>query len=86
MRIARTEKFKKAWQQLSEEQKALARKAIENLIGDMRHPALRVKKMKGVEYIWEARVSRSIRMTFQIKKDFIILRNIGQHDETLERP
>ena len=86
MRIARTENFKKAWKQLGEEQKALARKAIDNLIKDMRYPALRVKKIKGTEYIWEARVSRSLRMTFQLESDTIILRNIGQQDETLERP
>ena len=86
MKIARTESFKKAWAQLSEEQKALARKAIDNLIKDIRYPALRVKKIRGTEYIWEARVSRSLRMTFQIEGDMIILRNIGQHDETLGRP
>jgi len=86
VRIARTESFKKAWGQLSDEQKALARKAIENLIKDMRYPSLRVKKVKGTEHIWEARASRSIRMTFQIDGDTIILRNIGQHDETLGRP
>jgi len=86
MRIARTETFKKAWKQLTEEQKALARKAIGNLIVDMRYPALRVKKIKGTEHIWEARVSRSLRMTFQLEGDIITLRNVGQHDETLERP
>ena len=86
MRIARTESFKKAWRQLTEEQKILARKAIENLLADMRYPGLRVKKIKGTEYIWEARVSRSLRMTFQMDSDTIILRNVGQHDETLGRP
>ncbi len=86
MRIARTEIFKKAWGQLTEEQKALAQKAIENLTADMRYPGLKIKKVKGTGYIWEARVSRSLRMTFQIVDDIIILRNIGQHDETLGRP
>jgi mRNA-degrading endonuclease YafQ of YafQ-DinJ toxin-antitoxin module len=86
MRIARTENFKKAWKQLTEEQKALSRKAIENLVVDTRYPGLRVKKVKVTEHIWEARVNRSIRMTFQIEGDTIILRNIGQHDETLGRP
>lgn len=86
MRIARTESFTKAWKQLTAEQKALGRKAIENLITDMGYPALRVKKIKGTEHIWEARVSRSLRMTFQIEGEMIVLRNIGQHDETLGRP
>jgi mRNA interferase RelE/StbE len=86
MRIARTESFKKAWRQLTREQKTQARKAIENLLANMRYPALRVKKIQGTGNIWEARVTRSLRMTFQIEGDIIVLRNIGQHDETLGRP
>lgn len=86
MRIARTDGFKKAWHQLAEGEKALARKAIGNLGMDIRYPALRVKKIKGTENIWEARASRSLRLTFQIEGDTVILRNIGHHDETLGRP
>jgi mRNA interferase RelE/StbE len=86
VRIARTESFKKSWKLLTEEQKVLARKSIENLIADIRYPALRVKKIKGTGNIWEARVNRSLRMTFQIDGDTIILRKIGQHDETLRQP
>ena len=86
MKIARTARFKKAWKQLNEEERALAWKAIKNLAMNIRYPALRAKKVKGTEYIWEARASRSLRMTFQIEGDTILLRNIGRHDETLERP
>jgi mRNA-degrading endonuclease RelE of RelBE toxin-antitoxin system len=86
VKITRTARFKKAWQVLTEEEKKLGRKALRNLATDLRYPALRVKKMRGVEHIWEARVSRSLRMTFEIEGDTIILRNIGRHDETLERP
>ena len=86
MKITRTARFKKAWQELSKEEKALGRKALRNLATDLRYPALRVKKMQGVEYVWEARVSRSLRITFDLEGDRIILRNIGRHDETLERP
>jgi mRNA interferase RelE/StbE len=86
LKITRTARFKKAWMKLNEEEKDLARKALRNLTADLRYPGLRVKKMQGVENIWEARVSRSLRMTFQIKGDTIILRNIGRHNETLEGP
>ena len=86
MKIARIARFKKAWQQLNEEEKVLARKAIKNLAMNIRYPALRAKKIKGAEQIWEARASRSLRMTFHIEGDTLILRNIGHHDETLERP
>jgi len=86
VKISRTARFKKAWNELNEEEKALARKALRNLAADLGYPALRVKKMQGVEHIWEARVSHSLRMTFQIEGDTIVLRNIGRHNETLERP
>jgi mRNA-degrading endonuclease YafQ of YafQ-DinJ toxin-antitoxin module len=86
VKITRTARFKKAWQELTEEEKELGRKALRNLATDLRYPALRVKKMQGAEHIWEARVSRSLRMTFQIEGNTIILRNIGRHNETLERP
>ncbi len=86
MKIARTARFKKVWKELSTEEQELARKALRNLATDMRYPALRVKKMQGVEHIWEARVSHLLRMTFQIQGDTIVLRNIGHHDETLKRP
>jgi mRNA interferase RelE/StbE len=86
MKIARTARFQKAWKELNEGEKELARKALRNMASDLRYPALRVKKMKGVEGIWEARVSQTLRITFQIQRDTIILRNIGRHDETLERP
>ena len=86
MKIARTARFKKAWEQLTKGEKALARKAITNLAMNIQYPALRAKKIQGTENIWEARASRSLRMTFQIEGNIIILRNIGHHNEALERP
>jgi mRNA-degrading endonuclease YafQ of YafQ-DinJ toxin-antitoxin module len=86
VKIARTARFKKAWEQLTKGERGLARKAITNLAVNIRYPALRAKKIKGAENIWEARVSYSLRMTFQIEGNTIILRNIGYHNETLEHP
>jgi mRNA interferase RelE/StbE len=84
--IVRTERFKKAWKELRETEKALAAKALQNLLNDLRYPGLGVKKIQGAGGIWEARVSRSIRITFLIDGDSIILRNIGKHDSTLKNP
>jgi mRNA interferase RelE/StbE len=86
MKIARTARFRKAWQELTEEEKELGRKALRNLAIDLAYPALRVKKMQGTEHIWEARVSRPLRLTFEVKGHTLVLRNIGRHDERLERP
>jgi len=86
VKVARTVRFKKAWEQLTKGEKALTRKAMANLAMNLRYPSLRVKKIKGTENIWEARAGLSLRITFEIEGNTIILRNIGRHDETLERP
>jgi len=86
MKIARTGRFKKAWGLLSERAKKSGRKAIENLAVDVNYPSLRVKKIKGTDKLWEARASHSLRITFEIDSNIIVLRNIGKHDQTLRQP
>ena len=86
MKIARTERFMRAYRQLGAENRAQARKAISQLAEDLRHPGLRVMRIGGTEGVWEARVSRSCRLTFQVEGDTILLRNIGEHDDVLGRP
>ena len=86
MRIRRTARFKKAWNLLTEADKGLGRKAIAKLLTNPHYPSLRVKKMQGVQGIWEARASLSMRLTFEIVGDLIVLHNIGRHDQTLKNP
>jgi len=47
---------------------------------DLRYPSLRVKKMQGGQDIWEARVTRSCRITFNLDGNLITLRTVGEHD------
>ena len=86
MKIARTERFRRSYRKLPPEDKELVKKAIRLLMENPRHPGLRVKRIKGTVGIWEARVSRSCRMTFEIRGDMYLLRNVGKHDETLKKP
>ena len=86
MKIARTERFKKSYRRLSPADRELVKKALRPLMENPRHPGLRVKRIKGTAGIWEARVSRSCRMTFEIRGDTYLLRNVGKHDETLKNP
>lgn len=45
------------------------------------HPSLRVKKIKGTDYIWEMSINMQYRITFQWKDDnVVILRRVGTHD------
>lgn len=44
-----------------------------------RHPSLRIKKMQGHTDIWEGRITRQYRFTFQIHSDRYIIRRAGVH-------
>lgn len=50
------------------------------------YPSLHTKKIKGKEDIWEVRVDIHYRMTFEIIKDTIYLRVVGNHDDVLKNP
>ena len=49
---------------------------------DLKHPALETKKLKGTNSIWEARASKSLRITFNLKGKLITLRTVGEHRGT----
>jgi hypothetical protein len=44
-----------------------------------RHPSLQIKKMKGKAGIWEGRISRSYRFTFEWEDDVVSFRRVGAH-------
>ena len=46
---------------------------------DLKHHSLETKKLKGTNIIWEARTSKSLRITFDLKGKLIILRTVGEH-------
>jgi mRNA-degrading endonuclease RelE of RelBE toxin-antitoxin system len=50
------------------------------LLSNPQHPSLGLKKMKGLPDIWEGRITKNYRFTFQIQGGVFILRKIGTHD------
>jgi hypothetical protein len=50
------------------------------------HPSLRIKKVAGTAGIWEASITMKYRVTFEMHRDRIVLRVIGEHDDALRRP
>lgn len=86
MRIRFTERFRRSYGELTPSEQESVEKALRLLASDWRYPSLRVKKMQGRPGIWEARASQSLRITFEISGDVILLRNVGQHDKTLDNP
>jgi mRNA interferase RelE/StbE len=86
MRLQYTERFRRAFAALTDADAARAEKALRQLASDPRYPGLRVKRVQGTEGIWEARAGQSLRITFEMHDDLLILRMVGPHDATLRNP
>ena len=86
MKIQTTQPFDEDFRTLPEAIKRRAEKQFMFLLANPRHPSLHTKKIKGAAAIWEGRVTRDYRFTFQVVGDTCILRRIGKHDETLRKP
>ena len=81
-----TERFRRAYRSLASEEQKRVQNALRRMAENLRHPGLRVKRIRGTQGIWEARASRALRLTFEVEGNKIILRNVGSHDATLKKP
>lgn len=87
MKVVYSESFKKNVEKLPIDIKRQLKKKLEIMLENPRHPSLRIKKLKGrKDGIFEASINMDIRMTWEYIDDGILLRNIGEHDETLKNP
>jgi len=86
MRLQYTRRFQRAYSRLADHDAKKVQKALRLMTENLRHPSLHIKKIQGTDNIWEARAGLSVRLTFEIQGDVMILRNVGLHDETLKRP
>jgi len=78
-------KFKRNYKKLTPQSQKRINQALLQMEIDLKYPSLEVKKLKGTDSIWEARASKSLRITFNLKGNIIILRTIGEH-KILDRP
>ena len=79
MILKRGDSFERDYIRLPEQVQVLVEKAIRLLAENPRHPSLHIKKMKGTKDIWEGRVTRSYRFTFNWEGDVITFRRVGTH-------
>ncbi|MFQ6066706.1 MAG: type II toxin-antitoxin system YafQ family toxin [bacterium] len=80
MNIIRTDSFKRDYKRLPEKVKRKAEKSLQLLVANLSHPSLRTKKIKSRENIWEARVAKDYRFSFETRGDTYVLRRIGRHE------
>jgi mRNA interferase RelE/StbE len=85
MRIQTTAPFERDFQALPASMQRRVAKQFQLFLDNPRHPSLRLKKMEDPRDIWEGRVSRDYRFTFQIIGDIYLMRRIGIYD-VLRRP
>jgi mRNA-degrading endonuclease RelE of RelBE toxin-antitoxin system len=78
-------RFKRDYKKLTPQFQKRINHALLQMERDLKHPSLESKKLKGTNSIWEARASKSLRITFNLKGKLIILRTVGEH-KILNRP
>ena len=86
MNFLETSRFKRAYKSLPEEAKERVKTSLRMLAVNVKYPSLKVKKIKGTKDILETRAGLDYRITFQMIRDYFILRNVGHHDLTLKNP
>jgi mRNA interferase RelE/StbE len=85
--IELTDAFKKSFDDLPEPIRKKVKKALRFLAEDPRHPSLQSKPIQGAPGIYEARVDRFYRFTYErLPGDVLRLRVVGRHDETIRNP
>ena len=86
MPVERTERFIRAYARLPARIRSKVDKALIQLDDDFRHPGLQAKRVRGAADIFEARVDYRHRMTYQRCGDVLLMRNVGRHNDVLDKP
>ena len=79
MQIKATPEFIRSYKNLPSVIQKRADQKLQLLLTNPQHPSLGIKKMKGFPDIWEGRVTKNYRFTFQIQANCFLLRRIGTH-------
>lgn len=80
MEIKFLPKAEKAYLKLPPHIRQKTQKSIGFLLTNPKHPSLNLKKKKGYENIWEARIDRNYRFTFIKDKELYVILTMGPHD------
>ena len=76
-----TEKFKKHFAKLNNNEKKQLKNKLELLSNNPMHPSLRTKRIQGTKYLFECSVNMDIRIIWFYEGDvLIILLDVGHHD------
>lgn len=80
MKLFFTHSFIRDYQGLPDHLQKTVDQKLKLFLNNQRHPSLNIKKMQDPRDIWEGRITKGYRFTFQIEGDTCILRRLGTHD------
>ena len=80
MKFVYTRRFQKDYRSLPARTRKTADDKLRLLASDIRHPSLRVKKVRRFEGIFEASINKNYRILFLLTNEACILLRIGTHD------
>ncbi len=79
-KIIFTKTFENCFESLPKKIKVKVVKQLDMLFNDKNYPSLKIHKIKGTTNIWELRVDRNYRITFEKLPEGYLLRVVGKHD------
>ena len=86
-KIRFTRRFLKSFARLPVPVQEKIKKQIALLAENPRHPSLQTKPIQGARGVYEVRIDREYRMTYERDADdTLVLRAVGMHDEALRNP
>ena len=86
-KIKFTRRFLKSFARLPAAIQEKTKKQIALLTEDPRHPSLQTKPIQGAAGVYEARVDRDYRFTYEREaNDTLLLRVVDKHDQALKKP
>jgi mRNA-degrading endonuclease RelE of RelBE toxin-antitoxin system len=80
MKLFFTYSFIRDYHALPDQLQKAADKELKLFLDNQRHPSLNIKKMQDHRDIWEGRITKGYRFTFQMEGEVCVLRRLGTHD------
>jgi mRNA-degrading endonuclease RelE of RelBE toxin-antitoxin system len=80
MKLYLTESFVRDYRELPSKIQKIVDGKLKLYLSGQRHPLLHIKKMQDPRDIWEGRITKGYRFTFQLEGEVCILRRLGTHD------
>ncbi len=80
MKLSLTHSFIRDYQALPAQLQKTVDEKLKLFVDNPRHPSLNIKKMQDPREIWEGRITKGYRFTFQMAGEVCILRRLGSHD------